>query len=183
MNPKTTLIMKNILLLLAVLAFASATPLSAQLKMGYVDPTYVLSKMPEMASVQVKLQNFQERKAEELRASELSFREEIQNYQQKEAVLTDDAKNNEQQRLANLERTLQQQQQQAQQELGQKQQELIGPLLSAIQDAINAVAEEMELTYVLNTTTSNGDVIILYASEDAQSKYDITDVVLKKLGI
>lgn len=175
--------MKKIAFLLTLLAFLATTQLPAQVKMGYVDPTYVLSKMPEMASVQVKLQNFQEKKAEELRASELSFRDEIQTYQQKEAVLTDDAKEKEQQRLANLERTLQQQQQQAQQEFGQKQQELIGPLLSAIQDAINQVAQEMELTYVLNTTTSNGDVIILYASKDAQSKYDITDRVLNKLGI
>jgi Outer membrane protein (OmpH-like). len=52
--------------------------MNAQLKMGYVDPTYVLSKMPEMASVQVKLQNFQERKTSELQASELSFRKEIE---------------------------------------------------------------------------------------------------------
>lgn len=175
--------MKKIVLFTSMLAFLATSPVFAQVKMGYVDPTYVLSKMPEMASVQVKLQNYQERKAEELRASELSFRDEIQAYQQKEAVLTDDAKQKEQQRLATLEQTLQQQQQQAQQEFGQKQQELIGPLLSAIQDAINQVAADMELTYVLNTTTSNGDVIILYASEDAQSKYDITDKVLTKLGI
>ena len=173
---------KTLTILLFVLAF-TAIDLSAQLKMGYVDPTFVLSKMPEMASVQVKLQNFQERKTSELQAAEMTFRDEIQNYQQKEAVLTDDAKQKEQERLAQMEQNLARQQQQAQQDFGQKQQELVGPLLTAIQDAINAVAAEQGLTYVLNTTTSNGDVIILYASEDAQAKYDITDAVLRKLGI
>jgi Outer membrane protein (OmpH-like). len=107
----------------------------------------------------------------------------LKNYQQKEAVLTDDAKQKEQQRLATLEGTLQQQQRQAQEDFSKKQQELIGPLLSAIQDAINAVAAEKQLTYVLNTTTSTGDVIILYASEEAQKQYDITEAVLAKLGI
>lgn len=175
--------MNKTILLTVALLFLGFSSLSAQLKMGYVDPTFVLSKMPEMASVQVKLQNFQERKTEELRASELGFREEIQNYQQKEAVLTEDAKTKEQQRLAEMEMNLQRQQQQAQEDFGRRQQELVGPLLSAIQDAINKVAEEQGLTYVLNTTTSTGDVIILYASEDAQAKYDITDAVLRKLGI
>lgn len=173
---------KSLTILLCLLAF-SAINLSAQLKMGYVDPSFVLSKMPEMASVQVKLQNFQERKTSELQAAEMTFREEIQNYQQKEAVLTDDAKQKEQERLAQMEQSLARQQQQAQQDFGAKQQELVGPLLTAIQDAINAVAAEKGLTYVLNTTTSSGDVIILYASEDAQAKYDITDAVLRKLGI
>lgn len=175
--------MKKYILLTLALLFSLSVDMNAQLKMGYVDPTYVLSKMPEMASVQVKLQNFQERKTSELQASELSFRKEIENYQQKEAVLTDDAKQKEQQRLATLEGTLQQQQRQAQEDFSKKQQELIGPLLSAIQDAINAVAAEKQLTYVLNTTTSTGDVIILYASEEAQKQYDITEAVLAKLGI
>jgi outer membrane protein len=41
----------------------------------------------------------------------------------------------------------------------------------------------MNLTYVLNTTTSSGDAIILYASDEAQEKYDITDQVMQQLGI
>jgi len=36
---------------------------------------------------------------------------------------------------------------------------------------------------VLNTTTSNGDVIILYVSEEIQSEFDITDAVMQDLGI
>jgi outer membrane protein len=37
--------------------------------------------------------------------------------------------------------------------------------------------------YVLNTTTSAGDVIILYVSPEVQAEYDITDDVMEELGI
>jgi outer membrane protein len=36
---------------------------------------------------------------------------------------------------------------------------------------------------VINTTTGQGDMIILYASDEAQEKYNITDQVMQELGI
>ena len=45
------------------------------------------------------------------------------------------------------------------------------------------VAERMELTYVLNTTTSTGDLVILYASEDYAERYNITEAVMEELGM
>jgi len=56
-------------------------------------------------------------------------------------------------------------------------------MFNQIGTAIDAVAEEMGLTYVLNTTTSSGDQIILYASPDFQNRYDITDAVMQELGV
>ena len=41
----------------------------------------------------------------------------------------------------------------------------------------------MELTYVLNTTTSTGDLVILYASEEYSAKYNITEAVMEELGM
>jgi len=154
-----------------------------ELKIGYVDPQAILQKMPEMKAVQQRLQNFAERKREELANKQTDFQQQVQEYQQKSAVISDEAKAKEEERLGQLNAELQQFQSQIQQELQQKQQELVGPLFQQIEQSINAVAEDMGLTYVINTTTTNGDVIILYASQEAQDKYNITDPVMRDLGI
>lgn len=154
-----------------------------ELKIGYVEPQAILTKMPEMKAVQQRLQNFAERKQQELAQKEQEFNTQISNYQQKSAVISEEAKQKEEERLGQLNAELQQFRTQLQREVQQKQQELVGPLLDQIGTAIDQVAQEMNLTYVLNTTTSSGDAIILYASNEAKEKYDITDQVMRQLGI
>lgn len=170
--------------LFALLAVTPTQSLKAQdLKIGYIDPQSILMKMPEMKAVQQRLQNFADRKRQELAQQQQDFQQQVQAYQQKSAVISDSAKAREEKRLGQLNAQLQQKQQQIQQEMQQKQQELVGPLFKQIEDAIDKVAADMNLTYVLNTTTTNGDVIILYASDSAKQKYDITDQVMQQLGI
>jgi outer membrane protein len=150
---------------------------------GYVDPQAILDKMPEMKAVQQRLENFVQRKQEELATKQQNFQNEIAEYQKKAAVISEEAKAEEEQRLGKLNAELRQYQMQIQQEIQQKRQELVGPLITNINSAISSVAQEMGLTYVLNMATSTGDIIILYASEEARAKYDITDQVMQELGI
>jgi len=89
----------------------------------------------------------------------------------------------EEERLGQMDLELRQQQALAQQELDQQRVQLMSPLLEQIQGAINSVAEAKGLSYVLNTTTSAGDVIILYVSEEMEQEYNITDAVMMELGI
>ncbi|MDX1636564.1 MAG: OmpH family outer membrane protein [Balneolaceae bacterium] len=174
-----------LILCLAFTGFSDVQTAQAQddLSIGYVDPQAILNKMPEMKAVQQRLQNFADRKRQELQDKQANFQQEVSAYQQKSAVISEEAKKKEEERLGQLQAELQQFQTQLQQEIQQKQQELVGPLLQQIEEAINAVAERRDLTYVLNTTTSNGDVIILYASPDAREQYNITDPVMRELGI
>jgi outer membrane protein len=59
----------------------------------------------------------------------------------------------------------------------------MSPLLQQVQQAIDAVAAEKGLDIVLNTTTSTGDVIILYVAESLRGDVDITDAVMARLEI
>ncbi|MBN2731061.1 MAG: OmpH family outer membrane protein [Balneolaceae bacterium] len=152
-------------------------------KIGYVNPQAILQKMPEMKAVQQRLQNFIEKKRNEVAQQNQNLQEEINAYQQKQSVISQQAKEKEEERLGQLQADLQQSQREAQQAIQEKQQELVGPLLQEINKGIDAVAQEMGLSYVLNTTTNSGDLIILYASDEAQQKYDITDEVMAELGI
>lgn len=177
-------ILSTSFLCLFLIGVAATPPGQAQdLEIGYVDPQAILSKMPEMKAVQQRLQNFMEKKRNELATKREEYQQQVSEYQQKESVISESAKQKEEERLGQLGADLQQFQTELQQEIQQKQQELVGPLLDQIDTAIGTVAGNMGLTYVLNTTTSNGDVIILYASDEAQQQYDITDEVMAELDM
>ncbi len=154
-----------------------------ELRIGYVDPQHIMRSMPEMAAIERRLQNFVERKRQEFAEKEATFRQEVEEYQQKMAVISDEAKRQEEERLAELNLELQEFQQNFQQEVQERQFELLEPLLDKIQDAIESVADERGFTFVLNTMTNNGDFIILYASDEAQRDYDITDEVMQRLDL
>lgn len=179
---------KNIILLLFCLAFtgflsADVKAQSDEMNIGYVDPQAIMMSMPEMAAIERRLQNFVQRKREEFTQKEADFRREVEEYQQKLAVISEQAQQQEEERLAQQNLELQEFQQSFQQEIQERQSELIGPLLDKIQDAIDQVASSRNLTYVLNSVTNNGDFIILYASDEAQQNYDITDEVKQVLDI
>jgi outer membrane protein len=160
-----------------------STAQSQEMEIGYVDPQAILNKMPQMKGVQQRLQNFVERKREEFTTKQQDFQQQVSEYQQKADVINESARQREEERLGKLNAELQQYQTQIQQEIQEKQQELVSPLLEEIDNAVATVAEDMGLTYVINTTTSQGDMIILYASDEAQKKYNITDQVMEQLDI
>ncbi|MGF1671441.1 MAG: OmpH family outer membrane protein [Balneolaceae bacterium] len=166
-------------------SFMLAAP-SAQaqdMKIGFVDPRVILERMPEMRAVQQRLQNFAERKQREISDAERALQTEIELYQQKVGVISEQARRNEEERLGEMDLELRQLQNQAQQELQQRRAELMAPLLEQIQNAINEVAGAKNIDYVLNTTTSTGDVIILYVKDEIRNDYDITEAVMVNLGI
>lgn len=162
---------------------AQAQTKNSELKIGYVNPQSILANMPEMRAVQQRLQNFTARKQQELSMLEQDFQTQVAEYQQKVGVISPEAQQQEEARLGQLQQELLQAQEVAEQELAQRRDELVGPLLEQIGSAIETVAQNQGLSYVLNTTTSSGDMIILYASEDFRSKFDITQSVMEELGM
>ncbi len=170
--------------LIAITTLMAAPAVQAQdMKIGFVEPRAVLERMPEMRAVQQRLQNFAERKQNQLVQKERELQTEVELYQQKVGVISEQARQSEEERLNALDTEFRQMQQQAQQEMAQQRAQLMSPLLEQIQEAIDAVAERKGLDYVLNTTTSAGDVIILYVSPQVREEYDITDAVMAQLDI
>lgn len=183
MLQRTTLLLAAFFIAFGLTTTANAQSSNSETKIGYVNPQAILSMMPEMKAVQQRLQNFTARKEQELQQKGQNFQAEVAAFQQKAGVISRGAQTQEQERLGKLQEELIQAQSAAEQELQEKRQELVGPLLAQINTAINTVAERMELTYVLNTTTTTGDVIILYASEEYRTKYNITEQVMDELGM
>lgn len=181
--------MKNLSLLTIIVfaglltLFAAPTANAQDMKVGFVEPRAILDRMPEMRAVAQRLQNFAERKERELIAKQQELQSEFEIFQQRAGVISDQAREAEEQRIAVLDQEFREMQSAAEQEMQEQRQTLMAPLLQQIQESINNVAESRGLDYVLNTTTSTGDVIILYVSQQVQDEYDITDAVMADLGI
>lgn len=171
----------SLIAIFVILSFQSVW--AQQTKIGFVDPQAVLTRMPEMAAVEQRLRNFAEKKQKEIIDKQTDLRQQVDLYQQKQSVISAESRQKEEERLARLNQEVMQLQNQSQQEMQAKQAELIGPLLEQIQNAINAVSKDLGLSYVFNSVTSEGEFIILYASDEMKKNFDITEKVMDKLGV
>ncbi len=99
----------------------------------------------------------------------------LQDYQRQEVLLSPQAKETKQQEILNLRNQLTQRQGEMDTQAQQRQQELLGPILEQVGDAIEAIRSE------------NGYAIVLDASKEglvaADTTLDITDTVLSRLGV
>lgn len=170
-------------ILLAVLMLGSVQVQAQDLKIGYVDPQSILARMPETAAVTQRIQNFFQQKQQELSQKEAAFQQEVANFQQRVNVISEEAKTKEEERLGQLQAELVNFRDEADRAVETRRTELVAPLLQQIQAAIDKVAKDKGLTYVLNTTTTTGDVIVLYVSDEARANADITEDVMRELGI
>jgi outer membrane protein len=176
--------MKSILTgLFIVLAVAVGYTEAQTLKIGYVDPQEILTKMPEYAAVERRLQNFAERKRDEFNKLQADFEKRSTDYQQKASVLSNEARATEERALEGMQDQLANFQTQYQEELMNEQQTQLTPLFEKIEKGIADVANEMGLTFVLNPRTSNGDIILLYVSDEARETLNITRKVIEKLEL
>lgn len=161
-----------------------ASDLSAQeTKIGFVSPQAILDRMPEMKAIQQRLTNFQDRQRIKLQNEDAALQQAAQTYEQKKDVISATANATELAKLQKMAEDFQKSQQEVQVAIQDKRRELLGPLNQQISEAIDAVAAKMGLSYVLNTVTSTGDLVILYASQEYGTKYNITDAVMVELGI
>jgi outer membrane protein len=78
-----------------------------------------------------------------------------------------------------LQENIQKFQQDAQASLQKKEADLMGPINRKIGNAIEEVAKEQGYTFILNPQIQGSIDIVLYGDD----KYDISPLVLKKLGV
>lgn len=180
-NHKMTSMAQRLFAVFAALLVIVA-PLHAQeLKIGYLNPQEVLQRMPETASVEKQLSDLAQSRQTSFTTRVQKFQTDVQRFQQNAAVMSNDAREKEEQRLIAEEEALQGLQTEIQEELATKRNELLRPLLEKIDSAISAVAKELSLTYVINETTSQGESILLFISDDGKNSLNITEKVLAKI--
>ena len=148
------------------------------LKVGYTSTEYILSLLPAAKKIQKELADYNDQLSTQLKAKEQTFQEKLANYQETASTMTDLIRKDKERELQSLEASLRQFQQDAQTSFADKQKKLLDPVLEEIRVAIQTVAEENNFTHIINSSTGGLDVLLF-----AKEEYDVSNLVLAKLGI
>lgn len=170
--------MKKIILLFAFALLTLYTQAQTTAKIGFADVEYIFSQMPEAKQIETELQTLQAQLKKQYDAKVAEFQKKLQEYQQYGNTVPDAVKQNTERELQQLQQNIQKLEQDSQENLQRKQVQLMEPVYAKVGKAIEDVAKEQGYTMVVNNQISGLDVV-LYADE----KSDISDSVLKKMGI
>jgi outer membrane protein len=176
--------MKKYILLIVLLTLGlSVAGLQAQVKVGYINPQSVLDQLPEREAIERKLAELVQQKESEFNIREEQFLNRVRELQERmQAGSIADAELQRQRALLEEEQEELYELIESQQiEVQRRQQELLRPVLMSIDEAIEQVAVELGLDYVLNELTSSGEMIVLFVSNHGQNSLNITDRVVQKL--
>ncbi|CAM4041729.1 OmpH family outer membrane protein [Gillisia limnaea] len=165
--------MKNIILVLVILI--TGTSLQAQTKVGTIDADFILQQMPEMVKVEEGMKTYNTELQENLQSTVKQYEELIAAYQTNADTFNEEEKQSKEDEIITLENEIKNFRQKASVLMQMRNNELTQPLYLKIDEAMKAIITEQAYTQILNTS-ANG---LAYADE----KYDITDAVIKKLGI
>ena len=150
-------------------------------RIGYLDPDIIIVQMPEYAQMRDSLQMREQTIAGDLQSREDFLRtkfEELQQFAQS-AVASAEAQQERENEILSLQRDLEQAESQGRAELAQRESQMLQPMLMRLQEAIDAIAGEMNLMMVFSARANNAPVI-LFASDEA---FNITNPVMAELGL
>ena len=176
--------MKFLFVLLITLAplYSKAQPPQvpeAPQKIGHADWEYIFSQMPEYKQIESELKTFETQLQNQLKTKSQEFEAKYKAYTALPANTPDAIKKDKESELGYLQENIQKFQQDAQTSMQKKQTDLVNPVFTKVGKAIEAVAVEHGFSYIINPQMMGGGDVLLFADE----KYNISDLVLKKLGV
>lgn len=163
---------------MCLIGVSSLQAQSTNLKIGYTNVDYILSKLPEVKQIESELKTHEEQLGTQLQSKMKEFEDKYKTFMEGQETMTPVIRNDKQTELQNLQTSIQKFQQEAEKSLQQKQVELLQPAYEKIQNTIDAVAKENGYTHIFSND-AGGVPILLYATDQD----DISKLVLAKLGV
>lgn len=157
----------------ALVSHAQTTP-----KIGYADVDYIFSQMPEAKQIEADLKSLQTQLKNQIDSKYQEFQKKVADYQANLNTMLDAVRVNTERELKQMQDNIEKLQQDAQTTIQTKQTQMMDPVYKKVGKAIEDTAKENGYTVILNQQIGGLDVI-LYGDE----KMDISDLVLKKMGI
>ncbi|MBX2961342.1 MAG: OmpH family outer membrane protein [Cyclobacteriaceae bacterium] len=170
--------MKKTILLLAFGLTTLFVNAQTATKIGFADAEYIFSQMPESKAIEAELQALQTQLKKQYDGKVAEFQKKLQEFQQYGATVPDAVKQNTERELRQIQENIQKLEQDSQENLQRKQVQLMEPVFTKVGKAIEEVAKANGFTMILTNQISGLDVV-LYADDQS----DVSDLVLKKLGI
>ena len=151
--------MKQLKTLAIAIVLFIRTQVSAQSKVAHVDLQALITSMPEMKTAQDQMKKIQETYDKEYKGMVAEYQTKLQKYEQEAPTAGDVLNETRSKEMQDMGSRIQQYQQTAQKELGQKEMDLIKPIMEKAQAAIKKVAKEKGFNYVLDSTTGSGVLV------------------------
>lgn len=143
---------------------------------AHINTAAVLDAMPDKVKAENDLKFFYGQLQNQLQAMTNEYQTKMQDYEDNQATMSSFARQSKEREIVDLQTSIKQFQENAENEYEAKRAELLSSILNKIQNAINTVSKENDLSYVIDTSTGAA----VFLGEDA---IDITYIVMKKLGI
>ncbi len=151
----------------------------AQQKIAYIDSEYLLTRIPEYATVQQSVDRLAAGWERELEQMSGEVEDQFREYQARELLYTNEERNRRRQEIMAAEDEVERQRVKyfgPEGDLFTQQEQLMRPIQERILAAIEEVATAGGYDYVFDKA---GDYLFLYA----RPQYDLSDDVLEELGI
>ena len=170
--------MKKIVLFFVFGFMALVSNAQTPVKIAYADPDYILGQLPQAKQIDSELKSLQSQLKNNIDGKVQEFQRKLKDYQDNINTMLVPVRENTERELQQLQQNLEKLQQDAQTTIQNKQQQLIQPVQVLIGKGIEDVAKENGFTLILSNQVGGLDVV-LYGDE----KLDVSDLVLKKLGV
>ena len=173
------IVMRKLVLLLALgLGAQFSLAQTASTKIGYADVDYIFSQMPESKAIEAELKSTQTQLKNQIDAKYADFQKKLQDYNANLNTMLEAVRSNTERELQQMQQNIEKLQADAQTSIQSKQTQLMEPVYKKVGKGIEEVAKENGFSFILNQQIGGLDVI-LYGDD----KMDISDLVLKKLGV
>ncbi|MFM2041154.1 MAG: hypothetical protein RLZZ493_1743 [Bacteroidota bacterium] len=168
--------MKVLLGILMIFGIAFAS--SAQ-KYGFIDSEFILNKLPEYKDAKERLDKLAERWTKEIEERYEVIKIKKNNFLREEDLLPADEKKKREEEIATLESEAMQMQKTrfgVNGDYFQKRQELIKPIQDKIYEAMQTIASKRNYSFIFDKANQSNLIF-------ADSKFDLSNEVLKELGV
>lgn len=165
------------LVLLSLLMLCSSTTVQAQ-KIAYVDTEYILGNVPEYKNAQTQIDDLSSKWQKEIEIRFAEIDKLYKTYQADATMLPEEMKRKRENEIIAKEKSVKDLQKARFGQSGdlfKKRQELIKPIQDKVYNAIEAIANQDNIGIVFDKSTG---ATMIYTN----NKYDISDIVLGKLG-
>lgn len=167
--------LSKLFLILALVIAAGTTQAQTNAKIGYINSSKLLEKIPGRDTLEAQLKDYRQGLEDQVQSMVVEYRNKLQNYQENAESMSDLIRQSKETELREMEKRIQNFRQTADMDLQNKQSELFNPLLEKAQKAIEAVAEDNGYTYVFDVSMGT---LLYYENGD-----NLQSLVEKELGI
>ena len=149
----------------------------AQIKIGYMNPSVVLSQLDEVGIVEQQIEQLVQQRDTELMSKANQLQQDFVAYEEARSMLNEEARIIREEDLLARDQQLQEERENYLNEITQKRALLLQPIIEKMDQVMAEVAQKKGLDLILNEATSYGDAIVFFSAEEL----NITQEVLSRM--